>query len=74
MLTNDIGNNAGTIWCLLSQRESLTVREIGELTHFRDIAIMLALGWLCRESKVIFSDLNGTLTVSLKQILTDIYY
>lgn len=74
MLNNDIGINAGTIWSLLSQKECMTVREIGELTHFKDTFIILALGWLSRENKITFSDVEGTLKVSLKQVLTDIYY
>ncbi|MBD8388463.1 winged helix-turn-helix domain-containing protein [Dysgonomonas sp. BGC7] len=74
MLTNDIGINAGTIWKLLSQRGNLTVREIGELTHYKDSLIMLALGWLSRESKIEFSTTNGELKIGLKQVVSDLYY
>lgn len=74
MLTNDIGINAGTIWKLLSQRGNLTVREIGELTHYKDSLIMLALGWLSRESKIEFSTTNGELRIGLKQVVSDLYY
>lgn len=74
MLTNDIGINAGTIWNLLSQRECMTVREIGELTHFKETLIMLALGWLSRENKITFLNTDSTLKIRIKQVITDIYY
>lgn len=74
MLTNDIRMNAGTILNLLSQKECLTIREIEELTHFKDTLIILALGWLSRESKISFTSVDGMLNVSIKGIITDIYY
>ncbi|MFV0419209.1 MAG: winged helix-turn-helix domain-containing protein [Dysgonomonas sp.] len=74
MLTNDIGLNAGTIWNLLSQREYMTVREIGELTHFKETLIMLSLGWLSRENKITFLNTDGTLKIRIKEVITDIYY
>lgn len=74
MITNNIGLNAGTIWNLLSQRDYMTVREIGELTHFKETLIMLSLGWLSRENKITFLDTEGTLKICVKGVIADIYY
>lgn len=74
MITRDIKINANTIWNLLSEKESVTIREISELTNFKESLILLALGWLSKENKITFSDRDGVLEVSLKSVLTDIYY
>lgn len=75
MLNKDIGINADTIWNLLSQKGCMTIREIGELTHFKDILIILALGWLSKENKITFSTTtDGVLKISIKRVMTDIYY
>lgn len=74
MITRDIRINANAIWNLLSEKSSITIREISELTNFKESLILLALGWLSRENKITFSDRDGVLEVSLKSVLTDIYY
>ncbi|WP_108822327.1 winged helix-turn-helix domain-containing protein [Dysgonomonas sp. Marseille-P4361] len=74
MITRDIRINANAIWNLLSEKGSITIREISELTNFKESLILLALGWLSRENKITFSDRDGVLEVSLKSVLTDIYY
>jgi len=74
MFTNDIGTHAGIIWDILSCRESITIRELGELTHFKGFDISLALGWLAKEDKISFEDADDGLTVSLRHDSPDIYY
>lgn len=74
MMTRDIKINANVIWSVLSEKESVTIREISELTNFKESLILLALGWLAKENKITFSDRDGVLEVSLKSVLTDIYY
>jgi hypothetical protein len=54
MYKNDIGINAGVIWHLLSHKGALSIREIGELTNYRESFMFLALGYLSRESKIRF--------------------
>jgi len=65
MIKFDIGVNAGIIWHLLSEKGALTIDAIGELTGFERQELMLALGWLSRESKVDFSQQGEDLLVSL---------
>ncbi|MFV0331240.1 MAG: winged helix-turn-helix domain-containing protein [Dysgonomonas sp.] len=75
MLKNDIGINAGAIWRLLSEKGKLSLKEIVEFTNYKEYYILLALGWLSRESKVSFSDKKGVLYVELdNHYMTEIYY
>lgn len=74
MLKIDIGSNAGIIWNLLSEKGELSVRELGELTNFKDHLISMALGWLSREDKIVFTDTNGILHIQIKDTYTEIYY
>ena len=74
MYKNDIGINAGTIWHLLSEKRELSIREIGELTNFREPFIYLALGWLSRENKIRFYEKNGVVYVGLDNITSEMYF
>ena len=74
MYKNDIGINAGTIWHLLSENGALSIREIGELTNFREPFIYLALGWLSREDKMRFYEKGDVIYVELNQNTSDFYF
>ncbi|NDV94806.1 hypothetical protein D0T84_07715 [Dysgonomonas sp. 521] len=74
MMKNAIGVSAGDIWRLLSTKGRLSVRQIGDYTHARDSAILIAIGWLCRENKVRLIDRNGSLYIELNSIYTETYY
>ena len=65
MIKFDIGVNAGIIWHLLSEKGALTTHQLGKLTGFERQELMLALGWLSRESKVDFSQHGEDLQVAL---------
>ena len=73
MLKNDIGINAGIIWQLLSDKGMLSIISIVEITRFEMSSILLALGWLAREDKIVFID-NDILSVELNYPTTEIYY
>jgi len=74
MYKNDIGINSGVIWHLLSDKGALSIREIGELTNYREAFILLSLGWLARENKIRFFEKNEITYVELIQNITEIYY
>ena len=74
MYANDVGINAGAIWSLLSEKGKLSIREIGELTNFREQFIYLAFGWLLREDKIRFFEEKGVVYVELKQLATEMYF
>ncbi|MDR2805942.1 MAG: winged helix-turn-helix domain-containing protein [Dysgonamonadaceae bacterium] len=66
MYKQDIGINSGVIWRLLSDKGTLSIREIGEFTHYHEMFLFLALGWLAREDKIRFYEKEGVLYVELK--------
>lgn len=74
MLKEDIGMNAGNIWKLLMERGKLTIREIGEVTSYRESFILMALGWLARENKVRFTNKNGSMYAELTEPFYERYY
>jgi hypothetical protein len=74
MYKNDIGINAGVIWRLLSDKGALSIRELGELTNYRESFIYLSLGWLSREDKIRFLEKDGAVYVELTHSVTEMYY
>ncbi|MBB4036855.1 conserved hypothetical protein [uncultured Dysgonomonas sp.] len=74
MLKNDIGINAGVIWQILSEQEQLSLREIGELTNYKDVMIFYALGWLAREHKIRFLIREDITYVELVNSFNERYY
>ncbi|MBK5719618.1 winged helix-turn-helix domain-containing protein [Dysgonomonas sp. Marseille-P4677] len=79
MVKNDVVNNAGNIFKLLTDKGDLSIREIGDLTHSKDKVIFMALGWLLNENKVRLFDKNGSLCAKannpeLTSSLSEIYY
>ncbi len=65
MIKFDIGANAGIIWRLLSEKRSLTMKQLEEVTGFERQELMLALGWLSRENKIGFAQKGNDMLVSL---------
>lgn len=63
----DIGDKAGVIWKLLHEKGALTAMQIGELTGFREVAIMLSIGWLARENEIEFFEKNDAVYIVLKK-------
>ncbi|PXV66775.1 winged helix-turn-helix protein DUF2582 [Dysgonomonas alginatilytica] len=74
MFKEDIGIDAGTIWRHLSEKGILSIHEIGELTDYRDGFILMALGWLARENKILFSEKDDALYVELVSSSPEMYY
>jgi hypothetical protein len=64
MLSEKIGNNAGAIWAALQNGE-LNVKAIKKSTKLAEKDLNLALGWLAREGKVKFSEVEGELVIHL---------
>ncbi|MDR2681179.1 MAG: winged helix-turn-helix domain-containing protein [Tannerella sp.] len=44
----------------------MSIREIGEYTHFQESFIYYSLGWLARENKIRFFEKEETLYVRLE--------
>jgi len=64
MLSEKIGNNAGLIWTALEDGE-LNVKAVKKVTKLAEKDLNLALGWLAREGKVKFNEVEGELFISL---------
>jgi hypothetical protein len=64
MLSEKIGNNAGLVWSALGGGE-LSVKAIKKATKLNEKDLNLALGWLAREAKVKFNEVEGELFVTL---------
>lgn len=64
MLIEKIGYNAGLIWSALLSGE-LSVKALKKATKLTEKDLNMALGWLARESKVKFNEVEGELFVNL---------
>lgn len=64
MLTEKIGTNAGLIYTALSNGE-LNVKALKKATKLTEKDLNLALGWLAREGKIKFNEVEAELFVSL---------
>lgn len=74
MIKNDVGLDAGNVYCLLSQRGRLSLRKIGEITQKRESAIFLSLGWLLRENKIRALEQNGEWFFEVQTAMSELYY
>lgn len=59
-----IGANAGLVWQALANGE-LNVKAVKKATKLTEKDLNLAFGWLAREGKVNFSEVEGEMFVSL---------
>lgn len=64
MLNEKIGNNAGLVWSALENGE-LNVKAVKKATKLTEKDLNLALGWLAREGKIQFNEVDGELLVAL---------
>ena len=64
MLVDKIGINAGLVWKALEQGET-EVKALKKATKLSDKDMYLALGWLSREGKISFNEVEKDLFVSL---------
>lgn len=64
MYKEKIGIGAGLVWEALAAGE-LNVKAVKKVTKLAEKDLNLALGWLAREEKVIFNEVEGELFVRL---------
>jgi hypothetical protein len=64
MLLEKIGISAGLVWATLEKGE-LNVKAVKKATKLTEKDLNLALGWLAREGKVKFNEVEGELFVTL---------
>ena len=64
MSLEKIGISAGLVWASLENGE-LNVKAVKKATKLTEKDLNLALGWLAREGKVKFNEVEGELFVTL---------
>ena len=64
MLVNKIGINAGLVWKALEKGE-INVKDLKKETKLTEKDLNLALGWLAREGKIKFNEIDKELFVNL---------
>ncbi len=64
MLNEKIGSNAGLVWAALANGE-LNVKAVKKTTKLTEKDLNFALGWLAREGKIVFNEVEGELFIAL---------
>lgn len=64
MLNEKIGINAGLVWTALSEG-ALGTKALKKVTKLKDADLNMAFGWLAREEKLKFEEVEGETIVSL---------
>lgn len=64
MIKETIGSNAGLVWSALEDGAK-SLKAVKKATKLKEADLNLALGWLAREGKVVFTEVEGELVVSL---------
>lgn len=61
-----IGTNAGLLWHALNDKGKLSIKEAKKITKIRtEKDIYAAFGWLAKEDKIAFEEIDGELHVFL---------
>lgn len=74
MNRTDIDADADIIWSLLAKHGTLSYQELAELTGFHDDMLLLSLGWLAREDKIVFHEDALGLHVGLSRSVSEFYF
>jgi hypothetical protein len=61
-----IGETAGAVWGVLSERGGQTLTSLKKSIDSSDDQVLMAVGWLAREDKLAFETNGRTVTVLLK--------
>jgi hypothetical protein len=61
-----IGQTAGAVWGVLSDRGGQSLAGLKKSVDASDDVVLLAVGWLAREDKLVFETNGRTVTVSLR--------
>ncbi len=74
MMKENVGVHAGYVWNLLSKKGKMNLEDICKHVDCSDPLILMVVGWLLREDKIICEDNKGHIFVQLKSPSTEIYY
>ena len=60
-----IGTWAGLVWNALNENGTMGVKGLKKATKLKEKEIFAALGWLGREGKLVFTEVEGDFEVTL---------
>lgn len=60
-----IGTDAGKIWQFLNEKGNVKIIDLKKATKMDIKVIYLALGWLAREDKILFFEIEKELAVCI---------
>ncbi len=60
-----IGANAGVVWNALAGKGTKGLKEVKKETKLAEKDLYAALGWLAREEKVSFSEIEGDILIAV---------
>jgi len=66
MLKEKAGIVAGAIWTALNESGALESKVLKKVTKTTDKDLFLGLGWLLREDKIVISETEKDLLITLK--------
>ena len=64
-MISKIGTNAGLVWKALNEGGKMNVKQVKKATKLVDKDLYAAFGWLAKEGKVAFEEVDGELFVAL---------
>jgi len=62
----DVGSLAGIIWETLDKNGKLSATALAKESGLKKDEAMLAMGWLCREDKILMEKVGNATKFSLK--------
>jgi len=66
MNVESIGNLAGVVWCALNDSKgAMTLKNLRKATKLKVSDMHLGIGWLAKEGKLAFNDVDGDVEISL---------
>ena len=67
MINENVGQNAGAVWTLLSQNGAMNTKNLKKAAKIRcDKDLYMAIGWLLREDKLTVMEEDKEVILSLK--------
>ncbi|GBU07489.1 hypothetical protein AwDysgo_08200 [Bacteroidales bacterium] len=60
-----IGSNAGLVWNALNEQESTCIKDVKKATKLSEKELFAALGWLAREEKINFNEVEGDIFIAV---------
>lgn len=71
----DVSHKAGSIYYLLEQENCLSVEQLVQHMNLGEAHILMALGWLARDNRIVFLETGGCLSVQINRPpMTEIHY